>query len=682
MLALRVCVATGVVIMADRVGSLVVLAALAVMGVLPLPGQVMNPAAGTQSEKTLFEDLPVVEGAALHAQSLEEAPASVTIITASDIHRYGYRTLGEALASVRGVYVTSDRIYHYVGVAGFSIPGDYNTRFLVLLNGHPLTENIYNSNGFFGQDFGLDMDLVQRIEFIRGPSSALYGSNGILATINIVTKSPVDQHHLRATFDTGSFGERKASISTSQYLGKGANLLVSASVFNNGGQNLYFPEFDSPDTNFGRAIGLDGEKGYHTFANLVWGDWSVTAYFNNRVKQPPVAWGNSLFPDTGSSVRDSRNFVALNYTRGVGAEGQIRWQLSYDNYRYDDRFDYAHQDDAGIDDIRTDNRGDWLTSQFTYRVPLNDRLALTLGAQVDWELRNLQEGYRASPQYDLLSRISQPDRSYALFEQLEWSLSKRWKASAGLRFDDSVNFGHFISPRLGLVYQHSPKTTYKFVYGRPYRNPSTFERYYDDGGYSSIANPALRPETAHTFEVSAERKFGQRVTLLIDTYHYRVNNMITAVTLANAVQQYQNSSMDHSSGLEFELTGKLWRDMDVAGSFALNQTRNIGLNQELPNSPNRIGKLRFSKRFYRDNVTLSGSTQYLGSRETMSGIVTRPVLLEDVTLTSRVNREAEVQFGVRNALNWRYDDPIYLALEKMREDGRSVFVRLIWRSKE
>jgi len=467
------------------------------------------------------------------------------------------------------------------------------------------------------------------------------------------------------------------------YLGKGANLLLSGSFFHNGGRDLYFPEFDSPDMNSGQAIGVDGERGYHTFANLVWKDWSVTAYFNNREKHPPIAWGDNIFPDTGSSVSDSRNFVAANYTRTIGADRKLRWQLSYDNYRYPERFDYTRVDDAGIDDLRARDAGDWLGSQLTYRVPITANVAVTSGAQVDWELRNYQTSFRASPQFEKLSNVIRPDRSYALFEQLEWSLARRWKASVGLRFDDSVNFGHFLSPRVALVYQRSPKSVYKFVYGRPYRNPSTFERYYSDGGYSSIANPALRPETAYTFEASAERKLRQKLSVLVDFYHYRLSNMISSIQLPGAVEQYQNSTQDHSTGVEFECGGKIWRDLEATGSFAWNMTRNIGLDHELPNSPSHIGKLRISKAFLNDKLAIASSTQYLGQRDTASGANTRPVLLEDITLTTlRLHPDFDIQFGIRNALNWRYADPIYLAIDQMRQDGRAMFVRLICRTRE
>jgi iron complex outermembrane receptor protein len=162
-------------------------------------------------ETVLFGDLPAIEAAALHAQTLAEAPANVTVVTAEEIRRYGCRTLADVLAAVRG---------------------DFTTRFLVMLNGHPLTDNIYNSNGFFGQDFGLDMDLADCIEIIRGPTSALYGSNGMLANINVVTRPPVDKERLRISTETDSFGERRLAVSSAKYLGDGANFLVSAPAFN------------------------------------------------------------------------------------------------------------------------------------------------------------------------------------------------------------------------------------------------------------------------------------------------------------------------------------------------------------------------------------------------------------------------------------------------------------------
>lgn len=190
-----------------------------------------------------------MQAAALHQQTLQEAPANVSVITSAEIRAYGYRTLGEALNSLRGFYLSYDRIYHAIGVGDISLPGDFNTRLLVMINGHSLTEHVYDSNNFFAQDFGLDMDLVERIEIIRGSASALYGSNAMLGTINIITRSPVDSPGLRVSTEAGSFEEKKVLVSDAMYLGRGANLLISGSMFLNGGQTLFFPPWmDRPET--------------------------------------------------------------------------------------------------------------------------------------------------------------------------------------------------------------------------------------------------------------------------------------------------------------------------------------------------------------------------------------------------------------------------------------------------
>jgi iron complex outermembrane receptor protein len=290
-----------------------------------------------------------VEAASLHAQSLQEAPANVSIVSDREIRRYGYRTLNEVLSSVRGFYTSYDRIYHYVGINGFSLPGDYNTRFLVMLNGHPLTVPTSNSNGAFGQDFPIDLDLVARIEVIRGPTSALYGSNGILASINIVTKSPVDAEAFRVSPEFGSYGERKVLASASLNLGGGANLLISASVFHS----------------TGAIQDVDGEQGYHTFANLVWHNWSFTGLFSNRVKQPPVPWGEeALFYERGDYVRDGHNLLLATRT-SKWKGGQFRWESYFNQYKYDDHFDYPSAG-RGIIDVRSTARGESAGTQLTW----------------------------------------------------------------------------------------------------------------------------------------------------------------------------------------------------------------------------------------------------------------------------------------------------------------------------
>ena len=129
-----------------------------------------EPTAATQTnllELSLDDLLKVkvqtVTSAAKYAQPTALAPASVTIVTDRDIQLHGYRNLTEVLGSVRGFYSTYDRNYHYLGVRGFNRPGDYNSRVLLLIDGHRVNDVVYDGAPI-GNDGYLDVDMIDRVE--------------------------------------------------------------------------------------------------------------------------------------------------------------------------------------------------------------------------------------------------------------------------------------------------------------------------------------------------------------------------------------------------------------------------------------------------------------------------------------------------------------------------------------
>lgn len=621
-----------------------------------------------------------VEGAALHPQTLQDAPASVTIITAEDIRKYGYRTLGEALASVRGLYLTNDRTFESIGVRGFGTPSDYASDLLFLVNGHSMTDNILGYMLLLGNDFPIDMDLIKQIEIIRGPSSALYGTNGVFATINIVTKTPEEADSASLTTTADSFGERKGEVTASTPIGKNGGLLFSGSVFNNLGQSpLYFPEFNSPQTNYGNAIDMNGERGYHLFANLTWRNWTVTAAFSGDDMIQPISWGLTVFNNRGTQNAVTRNFIDATWAHPL-RRGTLTWRTYYDEQHYLGRFeyplDYANPAAGGVDDNETVYDGRWIGSQLTYRTSLGLLGTVTTGVNAKFDIHAAQSDRDVSPAPLTYINIDTPDRNLALFLQDERKLSAHWTLNVGARYDESRLLHDFFSPRIGLIYQpHSP-WTYKFLYGRSFRNPSLFQLYYGDG-LSALANPYLRPESADTVEVDAERKLGKRWNLLTAAYGYLMHDFIDGVPEAGGLIQYQNRGDLRAAGLELEMNGKLSSWLEATASYAIQRTQDEDDRSVLENSPEHLAKLHFAVPLGR-RFELSSGMQYSAPVISLAQNRVDAYYLADFTLTSRkLLRNFDFTLGVRNAFNQAYSNPVALFVDTMQQPGRSVFIELI-----
>lgn len=270
------------------------------------------------------------------------------------------------------------------------------------------------------------------------------------------------------------------------------------------------------------------------------------------------------------------------------------------------------------------------------------------------------------------------NRSLGLVFQDEKKLSKRWKLDLGLRFDIAAYGSGFLSPRAALIYQPSGWSL-KFLYGRSFRNPSAFEFFYADDGFSALANPDARPEVADTFEVDA-RKLGKRMNLQVSTYGYLLHDFLVAVNVPpHGLQQFQNVEQSKAAGLELELNGRPANWLEATASYAVERTHDNGGSGILVDSPSQPAKLRFAVPLGR-KFELSSGMQYQSRRKTVGGNWVSPVYLADFTLTSKhLLRDFDVRLGIRNAFNRNYSDPVALnpAVDTVPEPGRSFFVELI-----
>ena len=626
-------------------------------------------------EDTSIEDLLGlrVQTATLRKQSIAEVPASVTVVTAEDIRRYGFRTLGEVLSNTRSFYVSPDGAFQYVGVRGFSVLGDYNTRFLVLVNGHCLTDNVYSSMYYFGEDFPIDLGLVRQIEIVRGPGSSLYGSNGLFATINIITVTPESAPRLRMSATAGSFGTQKLTTSAAFSSGKGIEVLLSASASRTSGYTATFAERLADGTLPATARHLGQNRGYHLFSVATWKDWTLTAVFGQSLANPTNGWYRSEFGNTGTSDLDSRDYIELAWNRAVGERGELRWRSHYDRFRYDGV--YAYDDGSRNCDGAL---GDWVGTELTWLLEQPGIGTLTIGGELNIDLRNLQYNRNALPSASdpdppYIFRISQPRKSAGIYLQQQVRLSDSWTAYLGGRLDATTHDDMVFSPRLGLIHKYA-RGTNKFLYGRAFRNPSTFERYWE---------PNLRLDAEHidTVEFANQSRLSKHLQLITSAYQYQLGNLIMGVPVRPDTLQYQNASKARALGAEIELQAQLAEWLETRAGFSIERSRQRDESERLANSPAKLGHFIASVPLVRQRVIVSAAARYVGSRLDAYFGPVPSVTLADLTVTlTRPRSGLQLQAGIRNLLDRGYADPLSAehATRVLPGQRRSFFVTLTW----
>jgi iron complex outermembrane receptor protein len=624
-----------------------------------------NDLSGKSLEALLDVQVDSVEGAARHTQRLTEAPASVSVITASDIETFGWRTLADVLKSVRGFHVTYDRNYSYLGVRAFGRPTDYNNRVLLMVDGRRLNDSIYDG-ALIGTDFPVDLSAVDRIEVVRGPGSALYGTSAFLAVINVITKRGNSAGARQAGFDIASFDTWNAHASHGWSDDHGRDVFLSASRYDSHGPHaLFFPEF-AGEPGGGTVYDLDGDKSGKLFGSARAGGLQFQGAFAEREKRVPTASWETKFGDPRFFTRDTRGWASAGYTRDVRGT-TVQGRGFFDHYAY--YGDYPGEV-VSFDGATANTLG----AELSLRRQLS-RHNITTGIDQRTNLREDQWNGDATTLYIDDRRSS---HEVALYAQDEIALTSKLTGILGGRYDWWSLKGGTGRPRLGLVYRTENDTAIKALYGEAYRAPNLYELYYGGEQADVAANTALGPEVARTTEVVVERHIGNRLRVSASAYHTHIDGLIDPVTLDDGRITYVNSEFVHSRGVEFEGESRWPSGLLVRGSIAMQRAHSETMG-ELSNAPGQLGTLQFALPFWRRQLVLASDTTFVGSRLTVGGQQVPDYWLSNVTTTYRPLRwPIVIGATVYNVFDDDIDHPVGVEFRQtaLRQDGRTAALRL------
>ncbi len=652
------------------------------VGFFPIPVWGQPPPASPRavSEMTLEElmEVEVVFAASRHEESPREAPFPVFIVSRDEIRQYGCRTLAEVLERVPGFYVTNDRNYQYVGVRGFGRMGDYNAHVLVQVNGTRVNENVYDYVGI-GGDFVVDMDLVDRVEVVVGPSASLYGNSAFFAVVNVVTRRGRDIAGGEVTASAGSFRSLGSGVTYGRRLGDGLEFVASAGLADSPGPRLYFPEFDRPETNHGVTEGTDDESYHHLFAHLTWRGLCLQASRASREKGVPTGAYGTVFGEPRNRTWDEATMVNLSSDHRLGARGSARLSVNYGRVGFDG--DYVFTASPSVVN-RDAARGEWWGLEGSTRLAVSNRHTLSLGGEIQDHLHQDMFNRDIHPAAVYLDSRADGDR-WALYAQDQWRLPGQVTFDAGVRYDRYRTFGGTTSPRLGLVWQRDAALTVKALYGRAFRAPNEYELHYtvEDQELPQRGNPALRPETIDTGELVFERGLSPDVSLLVSAFRSDIRRLI-GVTLDpdEGFMMFHNAGKIRSTGFQ---VGLQFRQAGTSGraSYEFQHTRDNGSGERLVNSPSHLARASLTLPVA-DRLSAGVDGEYMSSRRTLAGRETGDVFLANLTLLARrLPGRLEASASVYNLFDRRYGDPgsEEHVEDVLVQDGRTFRFKLLWR---
>ncbi|MDC8773739.1 TonB-dependent receptor plug domain-containing protein [Roseateles albus] len=618
-----------------------------------------------------------------------EAPAIVSIVTASQIEAMGARTLEEALTGVAGLHISPKNRQPL-----FVIRGMYtfdNPQVLVTLNDVPINQVF---TGALGAGVRLPLAGVERIEVVRGPGSAVFGADAFAGVINIVTRDPMREPETAAGVSAGAFNSAGLwARKTSKFADWG--LMLSAEVQRSDGDRARRIPADQ-QTEFDGIFGsqaslapgaLDTQyRLSNVHVELARADLQLRLW-HYRADKMGAAWGiaGALDPSSQSEARQSLAELRWQLPGGSDALRSVlraSWgQHWFDaNYRVfpagavlpvNTRGELFGAGESSLFTFKDGAIGNPGSEENSYRLDWESqylgwdghRLRLAFGVNRQdfhaWESKNFSNGGPVGILVDVTGTpaVYAPDLSRStryMSLQDVWRLNDAAEVTLGLRADRFSDFGTTINPRASLVWRHAPELVSKWLYGSAFRAPSMKEQFVASNPVN-IGSKTLRPEKVDTLEWQIDWTAGPTFNPRLALFYYEMKDLIRLVQ-----GTYKNVGELSAPGVELELDWRATESSRLAFNYAYQRAKD-GNGDPAPFAPRHSLSLSLDQRLL-PSLTANGQARWVGDRPRPAGVTKSPLpayALLDLGLRWQAPGEPwSCSMGLKNALNARATEPL------------------------
>ncbi|CAG9182161.1 TonB-dependent receptor plug domain-containing protein [Cupriavidus pampae] len=590
-------------------------------------------------------------------KDIDETPVKTEVVTRQEIERTHARTLKDALENVPGLQL---REIH--GKSGYevSLQGMTSDQVLILIDGLPISAST-GSTVDVSQYLTADVD---RVEVVKGASSAQYGSSAMGGVINVITRPIGKGLSAAAVADGGTYGGQNAD---------GTPGLLHGSMRVEGGtEKLRARVVADALDNKGFAVDPDGWTQH--------GDKVRRQQYSGRLEWLPTTAGNFWVDASAYRETDEQryqyyappNYVPQRKSEDIDRNrftGGGQWKFdsgvrarvagmteSYDSTTRE--YSSAVQTGTRVSSQRTDH----LSMQFD--LPAWYSQLWQFGADLHRE--------RLDQTSNNVSEIAgnAERRNGELYLQNDILFSERWEMIVGLRGQHDSDFGSHFAPKVGvrgnLLQTDDWKGVVRANYGQGYRVPNLKERYYlfdhSSLGYMVLGNPNLKPESSNSFQLGGTLNWRDRLVFDANLFYNHVSNLIqtdmTNFTLVNgiAVYTYRNVARARTQGAETALRWVATDALRFNFAYTYTDTEDLNTGTELTRRPRNMGRVGMDWRVL-PGTELTTRARFQSSElvDSTSNVRSAGWGTLDLVLNQKIGRNVTAFVGVNNLFDRQRD---------------------------